>query len=128
MAPTEVSFGLSPSYSLLTAREAHDWFLEMMREHEEFEVETDRAGELPMPFWSETVRWVVVDPFAAGGSTIDICKKRLRRHTYVRGPSRTHTIMVLVYAGRSTPRKTWSSRVRSTRGYTRGTRFLDTPK
>ncbi len=36
------------------------WFLEMMREHEEFVVETDRAGELPMPFWSETVRRVVV--------------------------------------------------------------------
>ncbi len=33
-----------------TAREAHDWFPEMMREHEEFEVETDR----------ETVRRVVV--------------------------------------------------------------------
>ena len=27
---------------------------------EEFEVETDRAGEAPMPFWSETVRQVVV--------------------------------------------------------------------
>ena len=38
---------------------AHDWFLLMMREHEEFEVETDRAGEAPMPFWSETVRRVV---------------------------------------------------------------------
>ena len=33
----------------------------MMREHDEFEVETDRAGEMPMPFWSETVRQVVVD-------------------------------------------------------------------
>ncbi len=31
----------------------------MMREHEEFEVETDRAGEWPVPFCSETVRWVV---------------------------------------------------------------------
>ena len=60
MAPTVVSFTLSPSYGLLTARDAHDWFLSMMREHEEFEVETDRAGELPMPFWSETVRCVVV--------------------------------------------------------------------
>ena len=29
------------SYGLLTAREAHDWFLKMMGEHEEFEVETD---------------------------------------------------------------------------------------
>ena len=33
----------------------------MMTDHEEFEVETDRVGELPMPFWSETVRQVVVD-------------------------------------------------------------------
>ena len=32
----------------------------MMQGHEEFEVETDRAEELPMPFWSETVRRVVV--------------------------------------------------------------------
>ena len=32
----------------------------MMREHEEFEVETDTAGEWPVPFWSETVRRVVV--------------------------------------------------------------------
>ena len=30
----------------------------MMREHEEFEVKTDRAGECPVPFWSETVRQV----------------------------------------------------------------------
>ena len=59
--PDEVSFRLSPSYGLLTARDVHDWFLEMMHEHEEFEVETDRAGELPMPFWSETVRQVVVE-------------------------------------------------------------------
>ncbi len=59
--PSEVSFGLSPRYGILTARDAHDWFLQMMREHEEFEVETDRAGEAPMPFCSETVRRVVVD-------------------------------------------------------------------
>ena len=57
----EVTFGLSRSYGLLTARDAHDWFLRMMREHEEFEVETDRAGEWPMPFWSETVKWVRVE-------------------------------------------------------------------
>ena len=55
----EVTFGLSHSYGLLTAREAHDWFLGMMRTHEEFEVETDESGEWPMPFWSETVRTVV---------------------------------------------------------------------
>ncbi len=46
--------------AFLTARDAHDWFLEMMREHEEFEVETDRAGGAPLSFWSETVRQVVV--------------------------------------------------------------------
>ena len=28
----------------------------MIREHEEFEVETDRPGEWPMRFWSETVK------------------------------------------------------------------------
>ena len=42
------------------AREAHDWFLQMMHDHEEFEVETDVAGERPLPFCSETVRQVVV--------------------------------------------------------------------
>ncbi len=31
----------------------------LMREHEGFEVETDGAGEPPMPFWSETVRAVI---------------------------------------------------------------------
>jgi len=56
-----VSFRLSPSYGLLTAREAHDWFLDMMRENEEFEVETDVAGEAAIPFWSETVRRVMVE-------------------------------------------------------------------
>ena len=50
-----------PSYGILEAREAHEWFLGLMREHEEFEVETDRAGEAPVPFWSETVRQVVVE-------------------------------------------------------------------
>ena len=59
--PDEVSFSLSPSYGLHTAREAHDWFLKMMAENEEFQVETDRAGEWPVPFWSETVRQVVVE-------------------------------------------------------------------
>ena len=44
LPPTEVTFGLSPSYGIHTAREAHDRFLSLMREHEEFEVETDRAG------------------------------------------------------------------------------------
>ena len=59
--PTQVSFRLSPSHGLLTALEAHDWFLGMMRSHDEFEVETDRAGEPPLPFWSETVRGVMVE-------------------------------------------------------------------
>ena len=60
MPPTEVTFRLSPSYGLLTGHEANDWFLRMMREHEVFEVETDEPGELPIPFWSETVRGVMV--------------------------------------------------------------------
>ena len=59
--PSEVSFRLSPSYGPLTALEAHDWFLLMMRSHDEFVVETDKAGEPPMPFWSETVRGVMVE-------------------------------------------------------------------
>ena len=42
--PAEVSFRLSPRYGIRGALEAHDWFLGMMREHEEFEVETDKAG------------------------------------------------------------------------------------
>ncbi len=58
-SPSEVSFRLSPSYGIHNAREAHDWFLRRMREHEEFEVETDRVGEWPVPFCSETVRSVV---------------------------------------------------------------------
>ena len=61
MAPTVVTFGLSPSYGFSTARDAHEWFIEMLREHEEFEVETDTAGEPPFSFWSETVRRVVVE-------------------------------------------------------------------
>jgi len=61
MPPTEVSFRLSPSYGLLTAREAHDWFLKMMAENEEFEVETDEPGEQPLSFWTETVRGVMVE-------------------------------------------------------------------
>ena len=51
-----MTFRLSPSYGNLTAREAHDLFLSLMREHAEFEVETDQAGEWPVPFVSETVR------------------------------------------------------------------------
>ena len=58
--PPEVTFRLAASYGLLTAHEAHEWFLGMMRVHEEFEVETDRAGEPPLSFWTETVRGVMV--------------------------------------------------------------------
>ncbi len=56
-----MTFSLSPSYGIHTAREAHDWFLAMMREHEEFVVEIDIAGEPPLSFWSETIRRVVVE-------------------------------------------------------------------
>jgi len=61
MAPTEVTFRLSPSYGLTTGHEANEWFIDMLRDHEKFEVETDVAGEWPMPFSSETVRQVVVE-------------------------------------------------------------------
>ena len=61
LEPTEVTFHVSPRYGLHTAREAHDWFLRMVREFEEFEVETDELGELPIPFWSETVLGVMVE-------------------------------------------------------------------
>ena len=41
MSPTVVSFSLSLSYGILTARTAHEWFLSTLGEHEEFEVKTD---------------------------------------------------------------------------------------
>ena len=59
--PVEITFGLSRRYGIHTARDAHDWFLGMMREHNELVVETDRAGEPPLSFWSETVRGVMVE-------------------------------------------------------------------
>ncbi len=59
--PDEVSFRLSPRYGIYTALEAHEWFLAMLRNCEEFEVETDVAGEWPVPVCSETVRQVVVE-------------------------------------------------------------------
>ena len=55
-----MTFRLAASYGLRNVREAHDWFLLMMRSHDEFEVETDEAREWPMPFCSDTVRQVVV--------------------------------------------------------------------
>ena len=61
LPPTEVTFRLSPSYGLATGHEANEWFIEMMYQHEEFEVETDKPGEWPVPFSSETVRGVMVE-------------------------------------------------------------------
>ncbi len=61
LEPFEVTFNLSPSYGIRTGGDAYGWFRRMMRENEEFEVETDRAGEPPMRFWSETVQQVVVE-------------------------------------------------------------------
>ncbi len=45
----------------IKGRDANDGFLRMMRSHDEFVVETDRAGEAPIPFYTETVRRVVVE-------------------------------------------------------------------
>ena len=59
--PSEVTFRLSPSYGLTTGHEANEWFIDMMYDYDEFVVETDCAGEVPIPFWSETVRRVVVE-------------------------------------------------------------------
>ncbi len=61
LPPTEVTFRLSPSYGLTTGHEANEWFIDMLRDHEEFEVETNVAGEWPVPFCSETVRRVMVE-------------------------------------------------------------------
>ena len=61
LEPVEVTFGLSPSYRIRTVGDAHGWFRRMMRERKKFEVETDRPGALPLSFWSETVRRVVVE-------------------------------------------------------------------
>ena len=52
---------VSPSYGLTTGHEANEWFIDMLRDHEEFEVETDEPGEPPLSFWTETVRRVVVE-------------------------------------------------------------------
>ena len=61
LPPTEVTFRLSPSYGLTTGHEANEWFIDMLRDYEEFEVETDAPGEPPLSFWSETVRGVMVE-------------------------------------------------------------------
>ena len=61
LPPTSITFRLSPDYGIQSAREAHDWFLSMIEEHEEFKVETDEAGELALGFWSETVCGVIVE-------------------------------------------------------------------
>ena len=59
--PSEVCFRLSPHYGIQDAHAAHAWFLKMMQAHEEFEVMTNKPGEWPVPFVSETVRRVVVE-------------------------------------------------------------------
>ncbi len=59
--PDVVTFRLSPSYGLTTGHEANEWFIDMMYEHEEFKVGTDRAGEPPLSFCTETVRGVMVE-------------------------------------------------------------------
>ena len=61
LPPTCVTIGLLGEYGIHTASEVHDWFLRMLRAHEEFDVETDEPEELPMPFCSETVREVLVE-------------------------------------------------------------------
>ena len=61
LPPTEVTFRLSPSYGLATGHEANEWFIDMMYEHELFEVETDRAREPPLSCCTETVRGVMVE-------------------------------------------------------------------
>ncbi len=61
LEPAAVTLGLSPSYGLHTTRDVHDWFLKMMVENEEFEVETDVPGEWPVPVCTETVRQVMVE-------------------------------------------------------------------
>ncbi len=60
LPPTEVTFSLSSSYGIRTSDDALGWFRRMMREHEGFEVETDRPGDSPLSFWSERVRGVMV--------------------------------------------------------------------
>ena len=47
MAPTEVTFRLACSYGIPTAREAHDWFLSMMRAYDEFEVASILSTKVP---------------------------------------------------------------------------------
>ena len=42
--PTEVTFGPSPSYGLLPATDAHDWFLRLIHQQEGFEVQAAKAG------------------------------------------------------------------------------------
>ena len=61
MPPTEVTFGLSPFYDHPLCSRGASFLPKDAQEHDEFEVETDEAWEEPMPFWSETVRGVVVE-------------------------------------------------------------------
>ena len=57
----ELTFSLSPSYGIRTVLDAHGWFRRMMREYEEFEVETDRPGEPSLFFRSSTVVQVTAE-------------------------------------------------------------------
>ena len=61
LPPTVVCFGPSPSYGIHTAHEAREWFLSLVQSSEEFEVETNVAGEPPLSFWSEILRRVAVE-------------------------------------------------------------------
>ena len=61
LPPTEVTFRLSPCYGLTTGHEANEWFIDMMHDYEEFEVETDEPGAPPLSFCSETVLGLMVE-------------------------------------------------------------------
>ena len=50
-----------PRYSINTVREANEWFLAVLSNCEEFEVDKDEPGEWPVPVCSETVRQVVAE-------------------------------------------------------------------
>jgi hypothetical protein len=56
-----LTLGVLCSYGLTTGHEANEWFIDMLYQHEEFEVEADEPGEPPLSFWTETVRGVMVE-------------------------------------------------------------------
>jgi hypothetical protein len=59
--PLELTFSLAPSYGIHTVIDADGWFRRMMREHEEFEVDTDRPGEPALFFRSSAVLHVMAE-------------------------------------------------------------------